>query len=361
MKLFTPGPIAMDPETIAISGMQSQYFRTPAFSHIMLECEKMFKIVLDAPEDARMIFLTASGTAAMEATVMNLFTPNDKMLIINGGTFGKRFRQICEIHRIPIEVIELKWDEQFDLKMLIPYENTGLTGMLINVCETSTGQLYPMEDIADFCKRNHICLVADAISSFFCDPFSMKELGISATIISSQKGLALQPGMSFIVVAKEAFDKRCVRNKPQTLYFKFADYEQDILRGQTPYTPAVNIVNQLHEKLCRVIKEGIATSTTYISDIATYFRKQLLSNTSFTIPDYILSNCLTPVYCEKNNAKGIFDFLKEQHDIYVTPCAGDIASFLFRVVHMSRQLTKQDIDELINLLQTLNGKKYDCK
>jgi aspartate aminotransferase-like enzyme len=354
MKLFTPGPIAMDPETIAISGAQPQYFRTPDFSQIMLECNRMLKTVLDAPDDAQTIFLTASGTAAMEATVMNLFTPKDSVLVIDGGTFGKRFKQICEIHQIPAEVIELKWDEQFKLEMLAPYENTGVTGMLINVCETSTGQLYPMKGIAAFCKRNHICLVADAISSFLCDPFSMEELGVSAAIVSSQKGLALQPGMSFVAVTKEAFDERCAKNNPQTLYFRFADYAHDLLRGQTPYTPAVSIVNQLYDKMQRIVKEGATSSATCIGDIATYFREQLLAKTSFTIPGYTLSNCLTPMYCKKGNAKLIFDSLKEEHDIYVTPCAGDIAPFLLRVAHMSRQLTKQDMDELVNLLRTIS-------
>jgi aspartate aminotransferase-like enzyme len=353
-KLFTPGPIKMDPETIAIGGMQSQYFRTAAFSQIMLDCSAMLKTLLDAPNNAEMIFLTASGTAAMEASVMNLFTPKDKVLVIAGGSFGKRFRKICEIHQIPVEVISLEWNESFQPEMLVPYENVGITGMLVNLCETSTGQLYPIPLISDFCKKNHICLVVDAISSFLCDAFSMKESGASAVIVSSQKGLALQAGMSFVAITKEAFEERCVKNKPRTLYFNFADYQQDGLRGQTPYTPAITIINQLHEKLCRLVQEGVPASIAYMIDIANYFREQLLGKTTFTCPVYPLSNCLTPVYCPKQNAKAIFDFLKDEHSIYITPCAGDIAPFLFRVAHMSRQLSKQDIDQLINLLQIVN-------
>ncbi|MDR1182548.1 MAG: aminotransferase class V-fold PLP-dependent enzyme, partial [Bacteroidales bacterium] len=338
MKLFTPGPIAMDPETIAIGGKQSQYFRTPVFSSVMLDCMNMLQTVLDAPSDSRMIFLTASGTAAMEASVMNLFTPQDKLLVIAGGTFGKRFKQICTIHRIPFASIDLAWNETFKPEMLTPFENAGITGMLVNMCETSTGQLYPMDIISDFCNRNNICLVVDAISSFLCDPFSMKTYGASAVIISSQKGLALQPGMSFVAVTKDAFEERCVKNNPQTLYFKFTDYETDIVRGQTPYTPAVSIINQLHEKLQRLIQEGITLQLQYMTDLAVYFRKNLIT-TSFTIPSIPLSNCLTPVFCPQHNAQETVDFLKKKHDIYVTPCAGELAPFLFRVAHMSRQIT----------------------
>lgn len=344
----------MDPETITIGGMQSQYFRTPEFSQIMLECNRMFKIVLDAPDDARMIFLTASGTAAMEATVMNLFTPKDKILVVNGGTFGKRFEQICEIHQIPNEVIRLKWDEQFKLEMLASYENAGITGMLINMCETSTGQLYPMEAISNFCKKNHIYLVVDAISSFLCDPFSMKKSGASAVIISSQKGLALQPGMSFIAVSKDAFDERCIKINPKTLYFRFTDYYPEILRGQTEYTPAIGIINQLEDKLERVLIDGVQTYINHCNDLAQYFRNCLVQFTSLNYVDYPLSNCVTPVFCKRNNAKRIVTTLRDKYDIYVVPAAKELSDSTFRVAHMSRQLTKHDIDELVNRLRTIN-------
>ncbi|GHV69804.1 aminotransferase [Spirochaetia bacterium] len=355
MKLFTPGPIAMDPETIALGGIQAQYFRTPEFSRIMLDCTAMLKTVLNTPDDARMIFLTASGTAAMEATVMNLFTPKDKVLILSGGTFGKRFKQICTIHKIPFKAIDLEWNEAFRPEILDQFEGAGLTGFLVNMCETSTGQLYPMDAISAFCKRNRCCLVVDAISSFLCDPFSMKDMGADAVIISSQKGLALHPGMSFVAVSKEAFEERCAKNEVRSLYFRFTDYGDDMVRGQTPYTPAVGIVNQLNEKLSRLIKQGIPAYTNGISELSMYFRKNLSGKTQFTIPDYYpLSNCLTPVFCPKQNAREVFALLKDRYDIYITPCAGEIAPFLFRVAHMSGQLTKQDIDELINILRLLS-------
>jgi aspartate aminotransferase-like enzyme len=344
----------MDSETIAEAGKQSQYFRTPAFSKIMLECMEMLKESLDAPDNARMIFLTASGTAAMEASVMNLFTQKDKVLVVSGGTFGKRFKQICTIHHIPIESIDLAWNEAFKPEILSNYENKGITGMLVNMCETSTGQLYPMEVIAEFCKQNNICLVIDAISSFLCDDFKMNALGASAVIISSQKGLALQPGMSFIAVTEEAFETRCVKNEPETLYFRFTDYYPEILRGQTEFTPAIGIINQLHEKVGRILRSGgTGPQIYYIKEIAKYFREQLLEKTNFIYLKYPLSNCVTPVICLKNNAKEIVSFLRDTHDIYVVPAAGNLADSTFRIAHMSRQLTKGDIDELVGLLRLI--------
>jgi len=351
MKLFTPGPITMDPETLIEAGRQSQYFRTPKFSQIMLECVDMLTEILDAPKDTRMIFLTASGTAAMEATVMNLFTPKDKVLVISGGTFGKRFKQICDIHHIPIASIDLDWNISFKKEMLIQYENAGITGMLVNMCETSTGQLYPMDIISDFCVRNNICLVVDAVSSFLVDNISMRKLKAAAVIISSQKGLALNPGMSYIAVTKEAFETRCVNNHPETLYFRFTDYYPEILNGQTEFTPAIGIINQLYEKLKRLLKEGLWPQIYHVTELAAYFREKINTCKQYTIPQYPLSNCVTPVICTKNNAIDIVTFLRDKHDIYVVPAAGDIRSSTFRVAHMSRQITKEDIDILVDLLR----------
>jgi aspartate aminotransferase-like enzyme len=351
MTLFTAGPITMDPETISIGGTQAQYFRTPEFSQIMLDCTEMLKKVLDAPSDARMIFLTASGTAAMEASVINLFTQKDKILILSGGTFGRRFEKICEIYQIPFESINLKWNEAFTEEMLAPFENASITGMLVNVCETSTGQLYPMNAISEFCRRNHICLVVDTISSFLCDPFSMKTLGADAVIISSQKGLALQPGMAFVVVTKEAFENRCIPNNPKTLYFNFADYYHDILRGQTPFTPEVGIINQLHDKLNRILKYGVQEYIDHCYHLANYFRNMLAVLPSLNTVDYPLSNCVTPVVCGKKNAKNIVDRLRNEYDIFVVPSPGDLEQIMFRVAHMSKQITTQNIDELVTILK----------
>jgi len=354
----------MDDETISIGGTQAQYFRTPEFSKLMLECESMLKKALDTPDDVRMVFLTASGTAAMEASVMNLFTAKDKVLIINGGTFGKRFKQICQIcmvHNVSFETIELKWDEAFQPEMLDRYENSGITGMLVNMCETSTGQLYPMDAISTFCKRNKICLVVDAISAFLCDPFNMKKIGADAVIISSQKGLALHPGMSFIAVCKEAFEERCMKINVKSLYFDFKNYYPEILRGQTEYTPAIGIINQLHDKLRRILLNGTDFYINHCSCLARHFRDRIHSFRSLNTVNYPLSNCVTPVICTNNNAKQIVNVLRDKYDIYVVPAAGAVAETMFRVAHMSQKITIDDIDELIAILKTFEEETNDCQ
>lgn len=113
---FAVGPVQMDEEIRAIGAEEVPYFRTPEFSAIMKENERLMKQFTGAPEDARAIFLTGSGTAAMEAAVMNLFTERDRVLVVNGGSFGARFAKICEIHEVPHEEIQLESGRRFGQK-----------------------------------------------------------------------------------------------------------------------------------------------------------------------------------------------------------------------------------------------------
>ena len=145
MKLFTVGPVEMYPFTLKTAAGQIPYFRTKEFSAMMLE--ELLKKQMHAPDTSRLVFLTASGTGAMEATVFNLFNKDDRLLIIDGGSFGHRFAQICELHGIPHDVLTLSFGESLTSERLEEYSGTAYTGLLVNIHETSTGQLYDINTL----------------------------------------------------------------------------------------------------------------------------------------------------------------------------------------------------------------------
>ena len=88
---FTVGPVMGSDDILAIGAEQVPYFRTPEFSHMMLESERMVLKLAGAPEGSRAVFLTGSGTASMEASVAGLLGENDRALVVDGGSFGHRF------------------------------------------------------------------------------------------------------------------------------------------------------------------------------------------------------------------------------------------------------------------------------
>lgn len=101
---FTVGPVMSDDDILSIGSEQVPYFRTPEFSNLMFENERLIKNLVKQVK-IRAVFITGSGTASMEAVIMNCFNENDKVLIVNGGSFGHRFVELCQIHHIPYDEI----------------------------------------------------------------------------------------------------------------------------------------------------------------------------------------------------------------------------------------------------------------
>lgn len=352
---FTVGPVQMDEETRKIGAEQIPYFRTTDFSAIMKENENLLCKFFDAPEDSRVVFLTGSGTASMEGGVMNFFTPEDKVLVVNGGSFGARFVKLCEIHKIPFTEINLDFGQPITKEKIMQYENAGYTGMMLQLCETSTGVLYDMNMIGEFCKRNKCFLFVDAVSGFLADRLSMKEMNIDAVITGSQKALALPPSMSFTVMNKEA-QRRCNTNKVKSMYFNYADYLKNGERGQTPFTPAVGTLLQLNEKLRRIERNGgILEMNRLARERAEYFREKISNLPLKIITDKkCTSNCVTALSPTKQgvNAHKIFETIKDEYGIWICPNAGEMADKVIRVGHIG-SIKKEEIDKLIDVFEDL--------
>lgn len=174
---FTVGPVMSDDIVRSIGAEQIPYFRTSEFSAVVLENEKLMKKFAKTDDDARVVFITGSGTAAMEATVINVFDKTDKVLVVNGGSFGQRFVELCQIYEIPYEEIRLKAGKTLKKEQLEKCDSKGFTGFLVNIHEISTGVHYDIEMISKFCKKNSVFLVVDAISSFLADDFDMNKWG----------------------------------------------------------------------------------------------------------------------------------------------------------------------------------------
>lgn len=348
---FTVGPVMSSDAVRAIGAEQVPYFRTSKFSELMFENERLVKNFSKADDSARVVFITGSGTASMEASVMNVFTHHDKVLVVNGGSFGHRFVQICQIHDVPYTEIIPKFGHNVTAEMLAPYENQGYTGFLVNLDETSTGVLYNIQLISDFCRRNGIFLVVDSISSFLCDPFDMKALDVQIMITGSQKALACPPGISLIVLSPEAVE-RVYGNQVKSLYFNLKDALMNGERGQTPFTCAVGILRQINMRLKEIESlGGVEFENSRIAKQAQDFRNKI-KDLPFEIISESLPNAVTPLHPTTASAYDIFNILKDEYQIWVCPNGGDLRDKVFRVGHIGA-LTYSDNTTLVNALKEL--------
>jgi aspartate aminotransferase-like enzyme len=345
---FTVGPVQEPDCVLQIGAQQTPYFRTASFSEVMLQNEAMIKTLAYAPEEARAVFLTASGTGAMEAAVINAFTAEDKVLIVNGGSFGQRFVQICDIHGIPYQEIIVPFEENLTAELLAPYENKGYTGFLINMHETSIGKLYDMQLVSDFCRRNKLFLVVDAISAFLADPFHMEQLSVDIMIASSQKALAVPPGISILLLSPSAV-ARVQRKKVQSLYFDLANALTNMERGQTPFTPAVGTLLQIHARLQQLVQMGVEQENRRIAGLAEHFRRGI-QGLPLKIAGDSLSNAVTPLLTEGISAYRLFEKLETDYQIWICPSGGELRDSLFRVGHLGN-LTIEDNQRLLGALR----------
>ena len=349
MKLFTVGPVDMYEDTLRIGGEPIPYFRTAEFSDIMFDIERKFLDLLHAPKESRLITLTASGTGAMEAAVLNVLHEMDKVLVIEGGSFGKRFKQICELHNIPHDTLVLEFGETLTEDKILKYDNQGYSALLVNIHETSIGQLYDYKMLGDFCKKNHMYYIVDAISSFLADELDMDKAGIDVVITASQKALALPPGLSFVSLSPRIIVERVNVLPTKCMYFDFKDYLLNMERGQTPFTPAVGIVMQLKQRLDAICKDGLAASIEHHKHLAETFRAMCEKN-GIPVVSYPKSNALTTIEFPDNNALEVFEIMKTKYGKMLTPSGGEIGKKVLRVGHLG-DMKIEDYEMLIRELK----------
>ena len=348
---FTVGPVQSCDEVRAIGAEQVPYFRTPEFSALMLENERLMLKFAHAPEGSRAVFLTGSGTASMEASVMHTLTPADRAIVVNGGSFGQRFEQLLTLHEIPHSEIRLDAGRALTAEMLAPYENQGYTAFLVNIDETSTGVLYDIGLIGDFCRRNDIFLIVDAISAFFTDPLDMTDRGIGLMLSGSQKALACPPGVSLIVLSPRAL-ARVEAGKTKSMYLDLKNALKNGERGQTPFTPAVGTLRQINARLRQIDRSGgVEAEIARTAARAAYFRAQI-ADLPFELVSESPTNAVTPLHPTTASAYDIFTVLKDEYGIWVCPNGGELRDTVFRVGHIG-DLNEQDYDTLVAAFRDL--------
>ncbi|MEA2029922.1 MAG: aminotransferase class V-fold PLP-dependent enzyme, partial [Campylobacterota bacterium] len=271
--IFTPGPVKMSQEILEIGAKQTPYFRNAPFSDVTFECEAGLLELVNAPKGSKVIFLTASGTAGMEAAVMNLLTSEDRALVINGGGFGGRFVDICATHDVPhsnFKVENRNLSNIADEVKSASLEIKEHSSLIVNAHETSIGHIYDLDALGNYARANELFFIVDAISMLVTDRLDMSEQNIDAVVASSHKGLALPPGLTMVILSPKALQRV---QDIKSLYFNLKDYLANGERGQTPYTPAVTIMLQLQSRLAQIkARGGVESSIAHAQEIAHYFR-----------------------------------------------------------------------------------------
>lgn len=344
--LFTPGPVRMSKSVLNVGTKQLPYFRTNSFSDNIEYCEQNILKMINAPKESKCLFLACSGTGAMDALMTNLFDQNDNLLIINSGEFGKRFTELALFYNVKFSQILLtpgKTIKNDDLKQSIM---SNYSALLINGHETSTGVLHDLVLVGQYCVKNNLLHIVDGISVFLNDELDMQKQNIDVLILSSQKGLALPPGLSLLILSPKAIEK-INRTLSKSYYFDLHKYLENMIRFQTPFTPPIGIIMQLKRRLQDImITGGVTSEVTFRSQLAKYFRKKI-QEYPLKIFSENPSNGITALCpIDNKNAYEIVKYFEDNYKIYICPNGGSLKNKVFRVSHMG-DINIEYLDKLI--------------
>ncbi|AYF49616.1 2-aminoethylphosphonate--pyruvate transaminase [Pseudomonas fluorescens] len=254
--LLTPGPLTTSNRTrqamMVDWGSWDDRFNALTAS----VCSQLLAI-LHGTDSHHCVPLQGSGTFAVEAAIGTLVPRDGKVLVLINGAYGKRLAKICEVLGRDFSTFETAEDQPTtaaDVDRLLRAD-AAITHVALIHCETSTGILNPLPEIAQVVKDHGKRLIIDAMSSFGALPIDAREVPFDALIAASGKCLEGVPGMGFVFADKQAL--AAAQGNCHSLAMDLFDQHSYMVKtGQWRFTPPTHVVAALHEALLQYAEEG---------------------------------------------------------------------------------------------------------
>ncbi len=332
--LMAPGPTPVPPEVLLSMARPIFHHRTPQYQEIFKEVNVGLKYIFQTNNDV--LTFASSGTGAMEASVVNFLSPQDKALVVRGGKFGERFGEICESYGIEVLPIDVQWGHPVDPELIKQslIKNRGVKAVFTTLCETSTGVLNDIESIGKIVSTyDETILVVDAISGLGADDLKTDDWKIDVVVSGSQKGLMIPPGLAFLSVSPKAWEhvnkSRCPR-----FYFDLKLTKKAYDNNDTPWTPAISLVIALGESLKIIRKESLSNIFLRHRRLAEATRKAIgaLGLELFTKSP---SNAVTSVYMPQGiDGKNLIKLMRDKYGVTIAGGQGELKGKMFRIAHL---------------------------
>jgi aspartate aminotransferase-like enzyme len=255
-RLMTPGP-AMVPEDVLLELARPViHHRSAEAKEVITEVLEGLKHVFQTQNDV--LILTASGTGAMEAAVVNSVPPGGKALVLNAGYFAARWINICKAFGLNAIALDTEWGQPVDPEQVAGAltQHPDTTCVLGTLSETSTGTGHPIEAIGRVVAKTPALLAVDGISGVGAMECWTDRWGIDLLCVGSQKALMLPPGLAFVAVSPKAWAK-IDSFDGHSYYFNLKLARKKVKEFDTPYTPAHTLILALRASLRRIKEEGI--------------------------------------------------------------------------------------------------------
>ncbi len=248
--LITPGPVHIDPRRW--TRLEPMHHRSAPFRKIVRETEEMIGEL--AGSSSPVYLLTASGTGAMESAMANIAREGRRVLVVSGGKFGDRWGELASHYGCSTDIIRFDPGEAYDIDtILLRIEADGPEILALTHVESTSGLLLPLKDLLEKLPSKRPLVLLDAVASLGSEELLMDDWGVDLLVGAGQKALAAPPGVSFVIVGERTSMRG---NAPY--YFSFDRYEKGRGVGNTPFTPAVQSIQLLHQSLSVMRSIGFA-------------------------------------------------------------------------------------------------------
>lgn len=334
--LMIPGPTPVPNDVLREMSREMINHRGPEFAKLISETIELLKKIFKTNNDC--LILTSSGTGAMEASVVNFFSPGEKVVVVVCGVFGERYAKICSAYGLNVVRIKTplgKGIEPFELEKVLE-ENPETKGVFLTHNETSTGVTLDLRELAPIVKRRGILLIIDAISSLGAIDLPTDELSIDVVVSASQKALETPPGISMITVSPLAWEYYEKAKLPR-FYWDLKMAKKSLEKGATPFTPAVPQIFALRKSLENILSRGLENNFKKHTILGNAVREGIKSLEVFKLlaEEKYASNTVTPVIPPPEiNPDELRKKLRQEFGVVLAGGQGELEGKIFRIGHV---------------------------
>ena len=347
-----PGPTPVPEKVLQAFGSHPIGHRSKEFQNIVRSTTENLKWLHQTKNDV--LTITGSGTAAMEAGIINTLSKGDKVICGENGKFGQRWVKVAKAFGLEVIEINSEWGKPLNpdhfKKILEDDKDKTIKAVIFTHSETSTGVINDLEKISTYIRKHQKALsIIDCVTSIgACNvPTDKWELDIVAS--GSQKGYMIPPGLSFISMSKKAWDA-CEHSNLPKFYLDLKAYKKSLENNSNPYTPAVNLVIALDAALKMMREEGLENifnrhekHKLAISKAVKALNLKLFAN------EESLSPSITAIKTTGFDAENFRKLIKEKYDILLAGGQDHLKGEIFRVGHLG-YVNDKDIISVISAI-----------
>ena len=256
-RLLTPGPTPLYPPALHAMMASDIHHRTEEFRQVYLSMLTGLKEVYGTTNDV--LCMAASGSGAMDASVSNLFSQSDKVIVCTAGKFGERWVEIVKAYGLDAHVLEAPYGSVVtpDRVEAALKAEPATRGVFIQGSESSTGAQHDVESIGKLVQKTDAIFVVDAITGLGTMPLDVDGWGLDIVIGGSQKAFMIPPGLAFLSISQKAWNHSKTATLPH-YYFDLKKEKKNGDLGESTWTPAISLILALDEALQYVRSIGMA-------------------------------------------------------------------------------------------------------